>query len=120
VTGSTESHANGIRSYAASGLRLVDIRTGITRQLDRSSSRATLVSATLVGHGGNAVRGYGLDGQARFELSDGIQDSGYIQRAGRYLYVGSDNSTRFVVVDAEAGRIVGRASTRKPTVILGS
>lgn len=119
VTGSTESHGNGIRRYAATGLRLLDIRTGMTRRLDRSSSRATLVGTTLVGHGGAAVLGYGLDGQARFELTDGIQDSGYIQRAGRYLYVGSDNSTRFVVVDAEAGRIVGRASTTKPTVILG-
>ncbi len=119
VAGSTESYANGIRSYAATGLRLLDLRTGGARTLDRSSFQATLVGKTLVGHGGTAVRGYGLDGRVRFELTDGIRDSGYVQRAGRYLYVGSDNSTRFVVVDAEDGRIVGRASTTKPTVILG-
>ncbi len=119
VAGSSESYANGIRNHAATGLRLIDTHTGTMNFLDGSSYRATLVGTTLVGHGGTAVRGYGLDGRLRFELTDGIQDSGYIQRAGRYLYVGSANSTRFVVVDAEEGRIVGRASTTKPTVILG-
>jgi hypothetical protein len=119
VAGSSESYANGIRNHTATGLRLLDLRTGTVDILDRSSYRATLVGTTLVGHGGPSVRGYGLDGRVRFELTDGIQDSGYIQRAGRYLYVGSANSTRFVVVDAQEGRIVGRASTTKPTVILG-
>ena len=119
VTGSTESYAGGTRRYAPTGLVLLDVRTGASRRLDRSSTQATRVGDTLLGHGGAVIGGYRLDGSLRFELVDDDGDSGYVQRAGRYLYVGSGNSTRFVVVDAEAGRIVGEARTAKPTVILG-
>ena len=119
VTGSTESYANGTRKYSAIGLSLLDVRTGAARSLDPSSTYAARVGTTLVGHGGTAIRGYGLDGKLRFEVVDLDGDSGYVQRSGRYLYVGSGNSTRFVVVDAAAGRVVGRARTRKPTIILG-
>ena len=41
-----------------------------------------------------AARGFALDGTLRYELLAGA-DTGYVQVAGRYAYVGSGNSTRF-------------------------
>ena len=119
VTGSAESFVGDTRRYTPTGLSLVDVRTGAARVLDGSSTQVTRVGTTLVGHGGAAITGYRLDGSVRFEVLDDDGDSGYLQRAGSYLYVGSGNSTRFVVVDVETGRIVGHARTTKPTVILG-
>ena len=119
VTGSTESYDGGTRRHTPAGLSLLDVRTGAAHHLDRSSTQATRVGTTHVGHGGAVITGYRLDGTVRFEILDDDGDSGYLQRAGRYLYVGSANSTRFVVVDAEEGRIVGRARTTKPTIIIG-
>jgi hypothetical protein len=119
VTGSTDSYDGGTRRHTPMGLSLLDVRTGAAHLLDRSSTQATRVGTTLVGHGGAVITGYRPDGTVRFELLDHDGDSGYLQQAGGYLYVGSTNSTRFVVVDAEAGRIVGRARTTKPTSIIG-
>ena len=73
--------------------------------------------STLLVHGNGPLRGFGLDGTLRYELLGG-SDTGYVQVAGRYAYVGSGNSTRFDVVDVQAGRIVGLARTAKPTVVL--
>ncbi len=119
VTGSTESYQGEARRFAATGLRLLDLRTGAARILDRTSTQATRVGTTLIGHGGTVVTGYGLDGTARFELLDDDGDSGYLEQAGGFLYLGSANSTRFVVVDPGSGRIVGRARTTKPTTVIG-
>ena len=67
--------------------------------------------------GGTGLRGYRLDGRLRFELLRGA-DTGYVQVAGRFAYVGSRNSTRFTIVDVRLGRVVGTARTAKPTVVL--
>ena len=100
------------------GVRLVDIRTGASRPLDSTATRATRVGDTLLTFGGTALRGYRLDGTLRFELLGG-QDSGYVQTAGRFAYVGSQNSTRFVVVDVRAGRVLRTVRTASPTIVLG-
>ena len=100
------------------GVRIVNVKSGDSTLLDETALRAELVDDTLLAYGGSALRGYRLDGTLRFQLLDG-QDTGYIQTAGDYAYVGSGNSTRFVVVDVRAGRVVGKAQTHKPTVVLG-
>lgn len=119
VTGSTVSYDGGTPRNTAMGLSLLDIRSGAIRILDRSSTHATRVGTTLVGHGGAVLSGYRLDGSLRFEVLDDDGDSGYLQEAGGFLYVGSRNSTRFVVVDSGSGRIVGRTRTAKPTTVIG-
>ena len=100
------------------GLALIDIATGTSRMLDATATGTTRAGDTLLAHGGTALRGYGLGGTLRFELLAG-QDSGYVQTSGRYTYIGSENSTRFVVVDSVAGRMVGTARTPSPTIVLG-
>ena len=102
---------------ATTGVRLVDVATGATRMLDAKAASLTRAGSTLLVHGAGPLRGYALDGTLRFELLAG-DDTGYVQVAGRYAYVGSGNSTRFAVVDVPAGRIVGLVRTDKPTVIL--
>jgi hypothetical protein len=99
------------------GVWVADIDTGATRVLDAKASSMQRAGSTLLVHGSGPLRGYELDGALRYELL-GDSDTGYVQIAGRYAYVGSGNSTRFDVVDVEAGRIVGLARTSKPTVVL--
>ena len=119
VTGTTESYEGDTRRYTNFGLALLDLRTGSARILDRSSTHTTRVGTTIVGHGGAVISGYRLDGSRRFELLDDDGDSGYVQTAGGFLYVGSSDATRFVVVDVAAGRIVGSSRTAKPTAVIG-
>jgi hypothetical protein len=99
-------------------VRLVDMRTGSGSALDPTAAWVTRVGDTLLAFGGPALRGYRLDGTLRFELLAG-EDSGYVQIAGRYAYVGSGNSTRFVVVDTRAGQVLGTVRTDYPTIVLG-
>jgi hypothetical protein len=99
-------------------VRLVDVRTGESSTLDPTAAWVTRVGDTLLASGGSALRGYRLDGTLRFELLAG-EDSGYIQTAGRYAYVGSGNSTRFVVVDTRAGQVLGTIRTPYSTIVLG-
>lgn len=103
---------------STTGLALVDVTTGAGRTLDATATGVTRVGDTLLAYGGSALRGYDLDGTLRFELLTG-QDSGYVQTAGRYVYVGSGNSTRFVVVDVRAGRVLRTTWTPNPTIVLG-
>jgi hypothetical protein len=100
------------------GVELVDVASGKARPLDPTATRATVVGGNLLTFGGTALRGYSLAGDLRFELLRG-RDTGYIQTAGRWIYVGRDNSTVFSVVDARAGRVVGTARTPNPTIVLG-
>jgi hypothetical protein len=102
---------------ATLGIRLADVDTGATRVLDATASSMQRAGSTLLVHGGGPLRGFRLDGTLRYELLGGT-DTGYVQVAGSYAYVGSGNSTRFSVVDVETGRVVGVAATAKPTVVL--
>ena len=97
---------------------LVDVRSGETSVLDPTAAWVTRVGDTLLASGGSALRGYRLDGTVRFELLAG-EDSGYVQAAGRFAYVGSGNSTRFVVVDTVAGQVLGTVRTPYSTIVLG-
>ena len=72
----------------------------VARRLRRPP--CTRAGTTFLLHGGGPLRGFALDGTPRFELLAGA-DTGYVQVAGRYAYVGSGNSTRFAVVDVVAG-----------------
>ena len=102
---------------SSTGVLLLDVATGESRMLDRFATGATRANATLLTYGGNELRGYRLDGSRRFMVLAGT-DTGYVQVAGRHAYVGTNNSTRFTVLDIERGRVVGRARTPKPTVLL--
>lgn len=103
---------------STSGVELVDVTSGHARKLDPTATGSTRVGDTLVAFGGTALRGYDLAGNLRFELLPD-RDTGYVQTAGRYVYVGSGNSTRFVVVDAQRGRVLRTAATASPTAVLG-
>jgi hypothetical protein len=108
------SEADG--KQATTGVRVVDIKTGATRLLDAAATSVTRAGTTFLLHGGGPLRGFALDGTPRFELLAGA-DTGYVQVAGRYAYVGSGNSTQFAVVDVLAGSVVGSVRTDKPTTI---
>jgi hypothetical protein len=101
----------------STGVLLLDVASGEGRMLDRFATNATRANTTLLTYGRDELRGYRLDGTRRFTLLAGT-DTGYVQVAGRHAYVGTDNSTRFTVVDVEQGRVVGQARTAKPTVLL--
>lgn len=118
VSGWSYSLAGERQIRSTTGIRLVDVRTGEGRPLDSTAAWAVRAGNTLLAFGGTALRGYRLDGTLRFELLAG-QDSGYVQTAGRYVYVGSGNSTRFVVVDTRAGRVLRTVRTGYPTIVLG-
>jgi len=109
------SDADGKRS--TTGVRVIDIKTGTTRLLDAAATSVTRAGTTFLLHGGGPLRGFALDGTPRFELLAGA-DTGYVQVAGRYAYVGSGNSTQFAVVDVVAGSVVGSVRMDKPTTIL--
>ena len=100
----------------SSGVRLHRVGSSAPRLLDATATGATRAGDTLLAFGGNALRGYTLAGTLRFELLLGA-DTGYVQVAGRYAYVGSGNGTRFTVVDVVTGRLVANARTVKPTVV---
>lgn len=100
------------------GVTFLDLVTGTSRELDAGASAIAVTGSTLLAFGGSALRGYDLGGRLRFELLPG-GDTGYVQTSGRYAYVGSENSTRFTVVDVRAGRVLGRTRTPNPTIVLG-
>jgi hypothetical protein len=100
------------------GVELVDVSSGERRMLDEGATEATRTGNLLLTFGGTALRGFDLAGNVRFELLRG-RDTGYVQTAGRWIYVGRDNSTRFSVVDARTRKVVGTTTTPYPTIILG-
>jgi hypothetical protein len=102
---------------ATTGIRVADVATGATRLLDAKASSMQRAGSTLLVHGNGPLRAFQLDGTLRYELLGGT-DTGYVQVAGRYAYVGSGNSTRFGVVDVQTGRVVGLARSAKPTTVL--
>ena len=106
-----------VQKRTTTGVRIAVVGTGTTRLLDPRASSFQRAGSMLLVHGNGPLRGFGLDGTLRYELLGG-QDTGYVQVAGGYAYVGSRNSTRFGVVDLRSGRIVGLARTAKPTVVL--
>ncbi len=118
VAGWNDSYEGDRRIHATTGVTLINLRTGTSRVLDETATGVERADDSLLAFGGTALRGYDLDGTLRFELLAG-QDSGYVQTAGRYVYVGSDNSTRFVVVDVRAGRVLRTTRTPNPTIVLG-
>lgn len=118
VAGWNDSYEGDRRIHATTGVTLINLRTGTSRVLDETATGVERADDSLLAFGGTALRGYDLDGTLRFELLAG-QDSGYVQTAGRYVYVGSGNSTRFVVVDVRAGRVLRTTRTPNPTIVLG-
>lgn len=118
VVSRTNSFEGDQPVWTTSGVRLHLLGSPAVRALDETATGMTRAADTLLAYGGSALRGYGLDGTLRFELLAG-RDTGYVQAAGRFAYVGTGNSTRFVVVDVRAGRVVGTVRMQKPTVVLG-
>lgn len=105
--------------HAATGVELVDVAGGTRRSLDPTATEAMRAGNVLLAFGGSALRGYDLAGKPRFELLRG-RDTAYVQTAGRWVYVGRDNSTVFTVVDARTRKVVGTARTPHPTIVLGN
>jgi hypothetical protein len=98
------------------GVRLLSVATGTERMLDAYAMEAARAGSTLLTYGRDELAGYRLDATKRFTLLQGT-DTGYLQTAGRWAYVGSGNSTRFSVVNVASGRVVGQVRTMKPTTI---
>ncbi len=119
VTGSTDSTEGDRVVHATIGAELFDLTSGARRMLDPTATGATRAGGVLLTLGGSALRGYDVAGKPRFELMRG-RDTAYVQKAGRWVYVGRNNSTVFTVVDARAGKVVGTARTPVPTIVLGS
>jgi hypothetical protein len=119
IFGSTHVVEGDRVKYVSTGVGLVDLASGERRSLDSTAMDATRTGNVLLTFGGSALRGYDLAGKQRFELLRG-RDTAYLQTAGRWIYVGRDNSTAFTVVDARAGKVVGTARTPHPTIVLAS
>jgi hypothetical protein len=98
------------------GVRLLHVATGTQRTLDAFAMEAARAGSTLLTYGRDELGGYRLDATKQFTVLQGT-DTGYVQTAGRWAYVGSGNSTRFAVVDVARGRVVGQVQTAKPTTI---
>jgi DNA-binding beta-propeller fold protein YncE len=118
VSGSTDVAEGDRLKRVWTGVELVDVGSGTRRILDSTAIGATKAGNVLLIFGGSALRGYDLAGNQRFELLRG-RDTGYVQTAGRWIYVGRDNSTTFTVVDGRTGKVVGTARTPHPTIVLG-
>jgi hypothetical protein len=101
----------------ATGVRVVDVKAGTTRLFDAAATSVTRAGTTLLLHGAGPLRGFALDCTPRFELLAG-EDTGYVQVAGRYAYVGSGNSTRFTIIDVVRGSVAGHAQSAKPVTVL--
>jgi hypothetical protein len=99
------------------GVTLVELGSETRRVLDPDATTIELAGTTLLVSGGSALRGYRPDGTLRFELLHGA-DTGYVQTAGRWAYVGSENSTRFTVVDVLSGAVAATVRTPYPTNVL--
>lgn len=119
VFGSTATVEGDRVKYAPTGVEIVDVRSGARRVLDPAAYGAMRTRDVLLTFGGSALRGFDLGGNPRFELLRG-RDSGYVQTAGRWVYVGRDNSTAFTVVDARTGKVVNTVRTPYPTIVLGA
>lgn len=119
VTGWTDVVEGDRVKHVTTGVELVDLATGARRSLDPTARWMMRAGSVLLTFGGPALRGYDLAGKQRFELLRG-RDTAYVQTAGRWIYVGRDNSTAFTVVDARAGEVVGTARTPHPTIVLTS
>ena len=121
LRGNTIAYSGWVSSdatpHASTGVLLLDVATGEARMLDRFATESARAGETLLVYGRDELSGYRLDGKRRFTLLAGT-DTGYVQVAGRYAYVGSHNSTRFTVVDIGTARVVGQARTAKPVVVL--
>lgn len=107
----------GAEGQSSIGVRLLNVATGAERMLDAFAIEAARAGSTLLTYGRDELAGYRLDATKRFTVLQGT-DTGYVQTAGRWAYVGSGNSTRFAVVDVARGRVVGQVRTTKPTTIL--
>lgn len=118
VNGWTDTVEGDRSTHVQTGVELIDVTSGARRSLDSTATGVMRARDVLLTFGGSALRGYDLDGKQRFELLRG-RDTGYVQAAGRWIYVGRDNSTKFTIVDAQAGRVVGTAKTPSPTIVLG-
>jgi hypothetical protein len=119
VYGWTDSFEGDRVVHEWTGVELVDLASGARRILDPSAIGAMRARGRVLTFGGSALRGFDLAGTPRFELLRG-RDTGYVQTAGRWVYVGRDNSTTFSVVDVRAGKVVGTARTGYPTIVLGA
>jgi hypothetical protein len=119
VSGWTDSVEGDRVVHESVGVELIDLASGARRALDAKALGVTRARDVLLTFGGSALRGFDLEGKPRFELLRG-RDTGYVQTAGRWVYVGRDNSTRFTVVDARTRKVVGTTTTPYPTIVLGS
>ena len=90
------------------GLTLIDTSEWSLRKLDEETSDATRVGETLLAYGlRSGLVGYDLQGRERFHLF-GDKEIDVVETAGglAYAFLGAE---RRAIVDAAAGRVLGRA-----------
>lgn len=106
------------------GVKSIDTEDWSVETLDAAASAFSIVAGRLLLYGGpyDSRTGVGLDaydqsGRRVFALF-GDRHVGYVQTAGRYAYVSSENSTRHEIVDVVSGRVIRTVRTRGPLTLL--
>jgi hypothetical protein len=110
------------------GLTLIDTTNWTSRTLDRDATGMsyTGIGGTLLAWGslwnaasqtsiGSGLTAYGTDGTRRFHLF-GSEPINIAAIAGTFAYITSD-ATHFQIVDTMTGKIIGAASTSRPTTL---
>ena len=124
---SVDADGNEQMAVKQIGLELIDTRDWTIREVEEKASMLAVAGDVLLAYGGPYAhsageRGiglvaYGADGQRRFHLfGDGYV--GDVQVVGPYAYVGTDDGTRFRVVDVRSGDVVRTIRTEHPTALV--
>ena len=99
-------------------LKVVDVGTGRAQTIDATASYAAVRSRSMLFAWGQGLACYDLDGALRYRVDDA--SIGDVAFAYGYVYVNdSRNRTRFRVLDARTGRLLGNAETAEPTTVVG-
>lgn len=127
VTGADSSVVGESTRMAPAGLTLIDTRDWSTRIIEPRATSVAVAGTTLLVCGalwnpererseGMGLSGYAQDGTRQFHLF-GEASVPSVQVLGAYVYVASDNNTRYIIVDPRSGRIVARVSTPVVTTL---
>jgi DNA-binding beta-propeller fold protein YncE len=126
VVAATEYH--GVRDNrlqaTSDGVKTIDVGDWRLRTLDESAAGFSVVAGRLLVYGApyGARAGTGLDAYDRsgglaFSLF-GDRHVAYVQTAGRYAYVSTQNSSRHEIVDVASGRVLRTVRTKAPLTLL--
>jgi hypothetical protein len=100
------------------GLKIIDVGTGQIRTIDPTASYAAVRGRSMLFAWGRGLACFDLDGALRYHVDDA--SIGDVAFAYGHVYVNdSRDRTRFRVLDARTGRLLGRPTTESPTTVVG-